>query len=378
MPDRFSQDEYVVLARREGDLFFHQQGVLAAAMKARKEGKKALFVHPDQTEEAAIVNDIAVYGLLGQTELNAFLAGEVELDPVKRDTREIFFAEQEVPPTNMADIIEDENIKHALEIAIIGHHHTLLYGDIRSGKTRLVEHLPGILPRMKLQEALQITLRYSETGELPLRTGLMAHPPLRKIAPFHDLEEVNQHLYLAHHGILMVQDIMECSVEIQQVILQVLRNRSLNWGGKVVSCQPMIVFTTTEPSLPESFYPFVDLYLEVEIIAAEDHLRFEDLEHSLEIRDRVEQAVAQQDERFEDTEGIKSNGQIPSDRASNWSQLDKQAKMLLTISMKSLGVSPSWMGQILRVARSIADRVEASQPLPYHVAEAVQYIKAAN
>ncbi|MCI4669253.1 MAG: ATP-binding protein [Bacteroidia bacterium] len=357
-------------------------GLLSEAIAARKKGKRGIFVHPDQVEEAAIVNELDVLPVSNVNELIGYLEGKIQIEAVIRDTREIFAAMQEELPNDMADIIEDENVKHALEIAAIGRHHTFLYGDPRSGKDRLVEHLPATLPRLSLQEALEVTKRFSQTGQMKKGMGLIAHRPLVKMGPYTSIDEVRQMLFRSHLGILWIQDMAEVGEETQHFISEVLATGNIFYFERVAACRPMIVATSTKPEHSDKLTPFFDLFLEVPIIEAEDHLRFEELESSLEIRERVEQAFKIQEGRFSNhnqgrtkTAILFGNGDLNAEQIKEWVQLDAQTKMLLNISLKKQGIDPKLTSQVLRVSRSIADRVGEAQPLLYHVAEAIHYMK---
>jgi len=349
-------------------------GLLARAMEARKSGKKGVLVYEEQKEEGGIVSGLDVIPVRNLEDVIHFLNGEKEIKPLFRDTREIFAMAQKDLPNDMADIIEDENAKHALEIAAIGRHHSILYGDVRAGKKRLVEHLPAIMPRMSLSEALETTLRFSNLGQLALGSGLMAHRPLLTISPIISLEEARERLYLSHLGVLHLQDLSEINKEVLNLVSGCLRDGTLTWKGKRMPCRPWVIGTLEEVDVPETLSNVFDLYVEVPIIAAEDHLRFGELEASLEIRDRVEEGARRQEARYEDEADIGSNADIPMERVSEWVHLDKQTEMLLSISLKKHGIYLNHRPQILRVSRSIADRVGEEEPLLYHVAEAIQYM----
>lgn len=354
-------------------IFFPKSGLLPRVILARKQGKKGIFVHPDQVEEAAIVSEIDVLPVGNMATIEAYFKDPSSIQPVIRDTREIFAAEQESTPNDMAEIIEDENAKHALEIAAIGRHHLLLYGDPRSGKNRLVEHLPGTLPRLNLHEALELTRRFSVEGKMKNGMGLLAHRPLLKIGPYSSLEEANRQIFLSHLGILWLQDLSEIDPQILERVGQVIEERGLIWNGRRQPCHPMVVATSSEAGISAHLEEHIDIFLEIPIIAAEDHLRFGELETSLEIRERVEAAAEIQAERYVDEKELATNADLPLAEIKQWVQLDKQAQMLLNISLKKQGIDSKRIPQILRVARSIADRVGENQPLLYHVAEAVQY-----
>ncbi|MEL6135559.1 MAG: ATP-binding protein, partial [Bacteroidota bacterium] len=308
-----------------------------------------------------------------EAEAIAFIKQEIHISPLIRDTRTIFHDAQEEVPLDMADIIEDENAKHALEIAAIGHHHCMLVGSERSGRGRLAEHMAATLPRMSLQEALAVTLRYSETGKLPLKTGLLAHRSWERIGPYTPESEFRLKLYLSHLGVLIVENIDELPQDQVEVLCTILEEHHLIWEGKKVPCKPLIVGTGAKGIVASKFRSYIDIYIDVPIISIEDHLRFdEELESSVDIRSRIEAAREIQVQRFSDTE-IAYNAEIQPVDIDQWATLQGPTKMLMNISLKNLGISPRVVSQARRVAQSIADRVADPIIQPYYIAEAIQY-----
>ncbi|MEO1417633.1 MAG: ATP-binding protein [Bacteroidota bacterium] len=369
-----ASQRFVLAARMlAGGALLPQAGVLAQAMAARKAKKEAILVHPDQAEEAAIVNDVAVISVTSESEAIAYIKGEAEIAPLIRDTRTIFQDAQEVVPLDMADIIEDENAKHALEIAAIGHHHAVLVGNERSGRMRLAAHVAATLPKMTLQEALSVTLRYSDTGKLPLKTGLLPHRPTEKIGPYSSEEDLRLKAYLSHLGVLIIENIEELDKDQVRVIHEVLAQRRILWEGKMAPCQPQMIGLSTKGKMALELRHFFDLYIDVPIISIEDHLRFdEELESSLDIRERIESATARQSQRFSEST-LTYNAHIPPNEIDQWVPLQAPTKMLMNISLKNLGLSPKIVPQARRVAQSIADRVGDQVIQPYYIAEAIQY-----
>jgi len=368
--------QYILAARVKNEVLLPKAGVLRQAVAAQKQGKKGIFVHPDQAQEAAIVTGLSVLPLRTLEEVQQYLLGNLTITPIQRDTRMLFAQEQQEEPYEIAEIIEDENTKHALEIAVIGRHPSVLFGHFRSGKRRLAEHTLGMMPHLSLKEALVVTLRYSDTGELPLGSGLLAHRQLRLISPVTSPEEVYASLFLSHLGVLLLQDPQEFNQQVLGILQETLQTKQVYWKGQHVPCRPQVIALCPHALLPESLIPHFDLYIKVPIISPEDHSRFADieLESSQEIRERIEAAKQWQELRYEDHETIRNNGDIPLTEAQDWVTVDKQALQFASISLRNLRIDTAVLPQAFRVAQSIADRVGQPKPFPYHSAEAIHYL----
>ena len=137
------------------------KGALPIAIQARKEGFKGLFLPKENAREAAIVNNLNVYGIENLREVVDFFNKKNELRPVIVDTRSIFEETQDIYSVDFSDVKGQENIKRALEIAAAGGHNVILIGPPGAGKTMLARRLPTILPPLSLHEALETTKIHS-------------------------------------------------------------------------------------------------------------------------------------------------------------------------------------------------------------------------
>ena len=163
------------------------KGALPIAIQARKEGFKGFILPMQNAKEAAIVNNLEVYGAENIKQVIDFLNGEDSLQRVELNTREEFFKHVETPEFDFADVKGQESVKRCMEIAAAGGHNIILIGPPGSGKTMLAKRLPGILPPMTLQEALETTKIHSVVGRVK-DNGLICQRPFR--SPHHTISDV--------------------------------------------------------------------------------------------------------------------------------------------------------------------------------------------
>ena len=163
-------------------------GVLSVAIRARKERFKGLLVPRENACEAAVVNNLDVYGMDNLSDVISFFNGNTHLEPTFVDTRKEFYEHQYSFDLDFADVKGQESVKRALEIAAAGGHNIIMIGPPGSGKSMMAKRLPSILPPLTLAESLETTQVHSVAGKLSSGASLISQRPFR--SPHHTVSQV--------------------------------------------------------------------------------------------------------------------------------------------------------------------------------------------
>ena len=163
------------------------KGILPIAIKAREEGFKGFILPKQNAREAAVVNNLDVYGVENITEVIDFFNGESTLEPTIVNTREEFFSNLNHLEINFSDVKGQESVKRALEVSAAGGHNIIMVGPPGAGKSMLAKRLPTILPPLSLQEALETTKIHSVAGNIDSNTSLISQRPFR--SPHHTISD---------------------------------------------------------------------------------------------------------------------------------------------------------------------------------------------
>ncbi len=385
------------------------KGILPIAIKARAEHYKGLIVPLANVREAAIVNNLEVYGLETMLDVVDLLTQRKQFQPTVVDTRKEFFEQQSNFDIDFADVRGQESVKRALEVAAAGGHNLIMIGPPGSGKSMMAKRIPTILPPLTLSESLETTQIHSVAGLLSRQSSLISQRPFR--SPHHTISEVALvgggmnpmpgEISQAHNGVLFCDELPEFNKHTLEVLRQPLEDRviTISRAKYSVTFPCSFMFVASMNPCPCGYYgdpthhcvcspgqiqkylnkisgPLMDrIDIQCEILA----LPFKDIskaapgEPSAAIRERVIRARAMQTERFKDSKLIHCNAQMTERMIHQYAEPDEEGLELLRVAMERLSLSARAYSRILKVARTIADLAGSERVTAEHLGEAIGY-----
>ncbi len=393
------------------------RGALPIAIKARKEQFKGLIVPAQNVREAAVVNNLEVYGMESLQDVMNFLSGRQAFEPLHIDTRREFYEQQAHFDLDFSDVRGQEAARRALEVAAAGGHNMIMIGSPGSGKSMMAKRLPSILPPLSLAESLETTQIHSIAGKLGRNATLISQRPFR--APHHTISEVALvgggsnpqpgEISLAHNGVLFADELTEFNKQTLEVLRQPLEDRHITISRAkysldlpcsfmfVASCNPCPCGYYGDPThqcvctpgqrarymsrISGPLMDRIDIQIEITPVPFKDISKAAPGEPSEKIRERVMKARQRQEERFSSLpvlqggagERIHCNAQMTERMIHQFAEPDEAGIQMLRMAMDRLSLSARAYSRILKVARTIADLEDSEKVQSQHIAEAIGY-----